>query len=74
VGYLVAGVVARRVHVGSRHDYLVFLISINSGLLVALIAAILGLSGAGALLIIALGAGLASARLISGLLPENGEY
>lgn len=72
IGYLVAGTLARWVRAESRRGYLVFLMSLNAGLLAALIAAVLGASGLGLLVVIALAAGVPCSRLISRILPEDG--
>ena len=72
--YLLAGAVAPRISPDARKAYVVFLMSASAGLLVALIAATMGLSAVGLLLMVAVLAGVASSRLISRHVSFNDDY
>ena len=69
IAYLLAGAIAQKLLPEARRGYLLLLMSVAAGLLVALIAATLGISGASPLLTIAALAGVLSSRLISRHVP-----
>ncbi len=72
--YLLTSATTPKVRPESRRGYLVFLMSTVVGLLVALMAATLGVSGPGLLLMIAALAGVLSSRLISRHVSFDDEY
>jgi len=72
--YLLTSATTRKVRPESRRGYLVFLMSAVVGLLVALMAATLGVSRPGLLLIIAALAGVLSSRLISRHVSFDDQY
>ena len=72
--YLVAGAIAFRVAPESRREYVIFLLATAAGLLIALIAAVSGLSAPGLLLALAVAGGALAYRPLSRIvLPDDAQ-